>query len=274
VGIDGPRPDAPGVTGLRTDSIMVVRVVPAERRVQVVSIPRDVWVPIAGAGREGRINEALGEGGPATLVGTVEAALDIPIDRYLQVDFDGFRELVDAAGGVRLDVTHPMRDATTGLDLTPGCQTFDGRDALALVRSRHVEWESGGRWYDDPYSDFGRNVRQHTFGRAVLVALGDLGSDPVERARLLDLFADHVTMDQRWTREELEGLVALAGELGPDDVSSRNFPVRPATRGSAHVLLPEGEALAGVTASLRGEGPDPHPGAAESPSTGPVLRIC
>ena len=76
-------------------------------------------------------------------------------------------------------------------------------------------------------------------------------------------------MDQRWTREELEALVDLAAQLGSDDVSSRNFPVvRRDPRIGAEVLLPEGEALAGVTASLRGEGPDPHPGAAESPSSG------
>ena len=68
----------------------------------------------------------------------------------------------------------------------------------------------------------------------------------------------------------------LAAQLGPDDVSSRDLPVVPATaRGSAEVLLPEGEALAGVTAALRGEGPDPRPGAAESSSrTGPDLGPC
>jgi hypothetical protein len=105
-------------------------------------------------------------------------------------------------------------------------------------------------------------------------AVGELGSTPADRARLLDLFADHVTMDSHWTREQLEKLFAFARKIGPDDVSSRILPVTEAVRRGAQVVVPDGEALGAVLASLRGDGPDPRPGAAETPHDGPAIGPC
>ncbi len=242
VGVDGPRTD--GVAALRTDTIMAVHVRPAERKVDVTSIPRDLWVAVPGHG-EGRINTAFEVGGASLLVGTVESALHIDVDRYLQVDFDGFRELVDAAGGVPVRFATPVRAASTGLNLpTPGCWNLDGDQALALARSRKdFERFVDGAWRLDVRSDLGRIDRQQAFGMAALGALGRLGTDGVDRLRLLDVFADHVAMDHAWTREQLEGLVELAGRLGPEDVSTSLIPVEDAVRGQgAQVLLPTGPA--------------------------------
>ena len=124
VGVDGPRDD--GGTRERADTIMVVRVVPAERRVQVVSLPRDLWVPIPRHGRAASTGARRGRARPL-LVGTVESALGIPIDRYLQVDFDGFRALADRAEWRPARRTS-VRSASTGLERpAPGCvTTFDG----------------------------------------------------------------------------------------------------------------------------------------------------
>ena len=145
-------------TGQRADTIMVVRVEPGDAQgAGRVHSPRPV-----GADRreraEGRINAALGEGGPAALVGTVEAALGIPVDRYLQIDFDGFREMVDARrrSSARCPV-RPIRDGDhRARGQTAGCHDLDGRDALALVRAVKDRVVSRRRWYDDADGDIGR----------------------------------------------------------------------------------------------------------------------
>ena len=272
VGVDGPRVD--GIEGLRADTIMVVRVSPEAGRVQVVSLPRDLWVAIPGHG-EGRINSALQLGGQPLLVGTVESALGIPIDRYLQLGFDGFREMVDAAE-VRVAFPYPVRSASSGLNVpSPGCTALDGTQALALVRARKdLQWFVDGEWRGDAYGDIGRMIRQQTFGRVLLDALGD-ASDLGGKARLLADYGDFITMDTYWTREQLEDLIDFAADLGPDDVSTRVLPVHDAVRGGAQVLLPEGEALADVIAALQGDAPEPRPGAAESlPPDVPTFGPC
>jgi anionic cell wall polymer biosynthesis LytR-Cps2A-Psr (LCP) family protein len=171
---------------------------------------------------------------------------------------------------------YPARARSSGLTVpTAGCSTLDGSQSLALVRARKdLQWLVDGRWQLDLTGDFGRMQRQQTFGRAVLAALSGLGTDPVSKAHVLDLFVHHVTMDSYWTREQLEGLSDFARQLGPDDVSTRTVPVTDAMRGDANVLLPTPEA-AQVFASLRGDVPDPHPGAAESGPPGkPSISPC
>jgi anionic cell wall polymer biosynthesis LytR-Cps2A-Psr (LCP) family protein len=175
-----------------------------------------------------------------------------------------------------LDFPYPARARSSGLDVpAPGCVTLDGAQTLALVRARKdLQWRVGGAWHLDLTGDLGRMQRQQTFGRAVLAALGHIGTDPRSKAHLLDLFVHHVTMDSYWTREQLDGVFDLARELGPDDVSTRTIPVTDAVRGEAQVLLPRPEAT-DVFASLRGDVPDQHPGAAESPPPGePTISPC
>src|SRR4051794_5052735 len=274
-GLDGPRLDAPDVVGERTDTMMLVRIEPAAKKVEVVSLPRDLWVAIPGHG-EGRLNSAFQIGGPQLLIQTVENTLGVPVGRYLGIDLTGFEDLVEQAGGVRVEFPYPARARSSGLDVpTSGCRTLDGAQSLSLVRARKdLQWLVDGRWHLDVTGDFGRMQRQQTFGRAVLTALGQLGTDPVSRAHLLDLFVHRVTMDSYWTREQLEGVLDLARSLGPDDVSTRTIPAVGAVRGEASVLLATPEAT-DVFASLRGDLPDPHPGAAESPPSGePTISPC
>jgi LCP family protein required for cell wall assembly len=273
-GLDAPSVD-PAVVGERTDTMVVVRIEPAAKKVEVVSLPRDLWVSIPAHG-EGRLNTAYDLGGAQLLIRTIEETLGVPVDRYLAIDFTGFRDLVDRAGGVRVRFPYPARAASTGLDVpTAGCVTLDGAQSLSLVRARKdFSWLIDGQWRFDRWGDLGRMQRQQTFGRAVLAALGDIGTDPVSEAHLLDLFVHHVTMDSYWTREQLDGVFDLARALGPDDVSTRTIPVTDAVKGQAQVLLPGPEAT-DVFASLRGDRPDAHPGAAESPPPGePTISPC
>ena len=115
----------------------------------VISIPRDLWAYIPGYG-EGRINTAyflgeMGSGGPEVARQTVAQVLGIPITYSVVVDFDGFRQMVDAIGGVDIDVAEPIDDplfpddfyGTYHLTIPAGPQHMDGNLALAYVRTRH-----------------------------------------------------------------------------------------------------------------------------------------
>jgi LCP family protein required for cell wall assembly len=141
--------------GFRTDTIMVISLEPDGRAASILSIPRDLQVPIPGHG-EDRINTANVWGyskedpgaGPALLQATIEGNFGIPIDGYLMVDFVAFGRIVDALGGIDVDVPKALHDtrypdprpgdpyAFKTLDIAAGLQHMDGRRALEYARSR------------------------------------------------------------------------------------------------------------------------------------------
>jgi LCP family protein required for cell wall assembly len=152
-----------------SDTMILVAIDATNKQARMLSVPRDLLVTIPGFGPNHRINEAytLGEtnhlagGGPALSVQTMEQLTGIHIPYYAVTTFDGFRQTVDAVGGVYIDVARPITDHDypgQGNDFMPvyvpaGWQQLDGERALEYVRSRH----------DDPLSDFGRNQRQQRF---------------------------------------------------------------------------------------------------------------
>ena len=154
-GISEDDPDAGGFLdggygGGRSDTIMVARVDPAAEKIAVLSIPRDLYVTIAGGDHQDRINTAFAES-PQTLVDTVSQTLGIPLNHYVEVDFRGFQSVVDTLGGVPMYFDQPMRDEWTGLDVSePGCVVLKGPQALAFSRARHVEVYDGSEWVSDP----------------------------------------------------------------------------------------------------------------------------
>ena len=149
------------VGGQRADTIMVLTMPPGHAKSTMLSIPRDLRVNIPGRG-VGKINGAL-NGGTETMVGAVENATGLTINQFVEVNFDGFRELSTALGGVEICVDNPIRDAFSELNLDAGCHNLEGDDALAWVRSRHAEFFIDGRWQVDPQSDLSRIRRQQEF---------------------------------------------------------------------------------------------------------------
>ena len=114
---DDPARDGRGnVGGLRSDTVMILRVEPGAERASLLSLPRDLWVPLAGGGNQ-RINSAIQNGGPSELIDTIEQYFGIPIHHYVQVDFAGFQELVDVVDGVSVYFPAPARDTHSGLDV-------------------------------------------------------------------------------------------------------------------------------------------------------------
>ena len=143
--------------GARADVIILAQV--ANGRRQLLSIPRDLKVDIPGEGTN-KINAAYAFGGPDLLVETVAEATGIRPNHYLEVEFAGFAGIVDAVGGIELDIPYPARDAKSGLDIAAGTQTVDGATALAYARSRSYEELRDGEWVAQGGGDIARAARQ------------------------------------------------------------------------------------------------------------------
>lgn len=147
----------------RSDSMMVVSIDPVRQRFDLFSILRDTYVKVPDHGMS-RINAAVVNGGPELAMKTVSQFTGLPISRYVITDFEGFKALIDAIGGVKLDVEKDMyyRDPTDkgvyDIHLQKGMQTLDGDKALQYVRFRH-----------DATSDYTRTERQ----RKLLAAVAD-----------------------------------------------------------------------------------------------------
>lgn len=156
------------VGGRRSDTMMVLRVDPAAGRAALLSLPRDLFVEIAGTDSSDRLNAAYPRGA-GTLVETVEDNFGIPIHHYLEVDLVGFSHLVDAVGGVPTCFELPVRDEGSGLlILEPGCYDLDGATALQYARSRTLQTLVDGEWQTDGSADLGRIARQQAFMKDAL----------------------------------------------------------------------------------------------------------
>ena len=158
---------AADIGGKRSDTLMVMHYVKKTGGLSLISIPRDLWVEIGNGSKSQRINTAY-QIGTDVLVRTVQKALSVPIHHYIEVDFQGFKGLVDAVGGVTVCVDYPSRDRHTGLFMRAGCPRLDGVRALAFARSRFFESKIDGEWQIDGTSDIGRTARQRMFVTALL----------------------------------------------------------------------------------------------------------
>lgn len=121
----------------RTDSMILTRVDPKAKTVTMVSIPRDTKVTIPGHGTQ-KINAAYAFGGPSGAIEAVSDLAGVDINHYAEIDFDGFKAIVDSLGGVDVDVAMEINDSMAGGHVDQGPQTLNGEQALILCRSRHA----------------------------------------------------------------------------------------------------------------------------------------
>jgi LCP family protein required for cell wall assembly len=244
--------DSELVGGRRSDTIMILR---QERNggAGLMSIPRDLWVEIAGTDRSNRINAAYNEG-PERLAATVTQSLGIPIHHYVEVDFVGFKQIVDELGGIELCVGYAARDPHSGLAIQPGCQRLDGVQALAFARSRYYEEWDGEQWVLDPRADLGRIERQQFFIRsAVDGTLRKIQSSPFGSGEVIDAVVGAVRIDDRLDPIRAGEALRSAAEEG---LRTFGLPVVNDTVGDAAVLQ-LGDGAETVLAYFRGEGPPP-----------------
>ena len=188
----------------------------------MLSVPRDLWVPIASGGVN-RINTAF-EKGHNNLVRTVSGAFGIPIHHYVEVEFAGFREIVEAVDGVSVFFPTPARDVVTGLLVErAGCVELDGTGALAYVRSRNYESLVDGRWRGGGAGDLDRINRQQDLIRRVLSKVRAV-RNPVTVHHLVSTGTENVTLDDRLSVAEIEELALQLGSLDPAEMEMLTVP--------------------------------------------------
>lgn len=140
----------------RSDSIIVLTVNPNTNSVKMLSIPRDTRTEMVGKGTQDKINHAFAFGGVEMSIATVENFLDIPIDYYVEINMEGFKDIVDAVGGVT--VQNDLDFNYDGASFPKGEITLNGEKALKYSRMR----------YEDPRGDFGRQLRQRQVIKAII----------------------------------------------------------------------------------------------------------
>ncbi|MFG2322189.1 LCP family protein [Streptomyces sp. NPDC048568] len=196
------------VAGARSDTALVVHIPEGRKQAVAVSIPRDTLVTrpeceksdgsALPEAKRVMFNSVYSQAGPACVVKTVEKMSGVRMDHYMEIDFAGFKGLVDAIGGVPVTVEEPIKDPASGLDLSAGTHTLDGTESLAFVRTRHGVGDG---------SDLGRIGLQQQFLIALLseVKKQDLLGSPTKTYKIADSLTAALTTDS-----ELASLTSLA----------------------------------------------------------------
>ncbi len=238
----------PAETGpAKSDTMFVLRV--DGESVQALWIPRDLMVGTTGQLFNSKFND-----GPQGLIDAVRIELGITVDHYVEIDFRGFEQAVDAIGGVTVQSPGRARDPYSGLDLAgPGCVRLDGERALQWVRSRHLEIYDGTVWKDaSPRADLDRIARQQEFLRSfALRAKAKVGDDPTAAVDLVDAIVPALTVDSQLTKGEILSLVRTVFEMDPNSLQAMTIPIKPSADG-AHVELDQPAATQAVDAFLAG----------------------
>ncbi|HEX2698817.1 MAG TPA: LCP family protein [Acidimicrobiales bacterium] len=256
------------VGGERSDTIIVLHVDPRSEKAALMSIPRDLSVVISDGKSTSprRINSAF-EKGPQVLIATIKDQLGIEIDHYAQVDFNTFRGLVDAIGGVSIYFPSPARDKKSGLNVAnPGCVKMDGNTALSYVRSRNYEYFESGKWRIDPTADLGRIERQQSFIRRVLGKASKVGRNPVRLNSIISSAVPNVKIDDAFSTKDILRLAKRFHSLEPEAVEMLPLPtVGTRERGASVLKLKQPEASQ-IIDRLIGKAPPPaDPAGAAAP---------
>lgn len=240
----------------RSDTLIVARIDPPQNRVTMLSIPRDTRVDIPGHGTT-KINAAHAYGGPALAIETVSELTGLPISHYAEVNFAGFKQIVDALGGVTVDVPEDIYDmkaanhVEAAARLEQGVQYLDGAHALTFVRSRQF-----------PEGDLQRIRNQQTFFKAVLVEM----QKPANLLRLPS--AIEAVADAMYTDLSVGDMLRIANQMkgmDPDDLETVTMPGTPQTIGGGSYIVIDDDAFSEMLARIEaGERAEPLP---EEPPT-------
>ncbi|MBY8879608.1 LCP family protein [Actinacidiphila acidipaludis] len=246
-------------SGARSDTAMIVHLAAGHRSASVVSIPRDTLVarPACKKDNGGTVppaqqvmfNSAYEAGGPACAVKTVEQLTGLRMDHYVEVDFTGFKNLVNALGGVPLTTRQAINDPKSHLDLPAGSHTLDGEQALGLVRTRHGVGDG---------SDLGRIELQQAFMKALLDRMSGVGltTSPGKLFSVADTATKAVTTDTGLgSVNKLMGLGQSMQHLDASHVHMVTLPVQYAA--DRNRVEPIASKAAVVWAALRADKPIP-----------------
>jgi len=232
-------------SGQRADVIMLVKILPDEGRVQMLSLPRDLKVTYEGRGQ--RINAAFNDG-PAGLLEAVGNVTPEPIHHYLQVNFAGFAGIVDAVGGIEMTFPYPARDKKSGFSVGAGTHTLDGQQALQLARARKYQEYRNGKWSYVRADDIGRTGRQQDVLMALLTQIERPGSIG-EFTDLVNALGGFVQKDDSLNADDIIQLGWSMRNIGTADIDAITLPINYSTQnGVAYVVHREPEATQALAA--------------------------
>jgi LCP family protein required for cell wall assembly len=224
-------------SGSLADIMMVLHLDPVTGKASILSIPRDLFAPMPADSPVGpyqKLDAALNDGveGPDNLVTAIQDDLGIPINHFVEINFNGFINSVNALGGINVYFPEPVWDAESLLYIaTPGCHHLNGVSALALVRARHLQYDPPGDheakyyWPQEAQSDLARIVRTHTFMKVVAETARSKGlTDILQANAFITAILGQMTVDQG-LKDQLTTLVERYHGLNPGDIPETTFPV-------------------------------------------------
>lgn len=213
----------------RSDTAMIVHLNEGHSKATVVSIPRDTLVTRPACktskgrtdpgGPRRMFNESYTVGGAVCAVTTVEKMSGIRMDHYLEVDFTGFKKIIDTLGGVEVTTSKPIKDNYSHLDLPAGANKLNGEQALGLVRTRHGVGDGG---------DLGRIQLQQAFIKALIKQVKSIGvlENPKKLLDVADSATKALTTDK--ALGDVKSLMGFAQSLqgiGPESMQMITLPV-------------------------------------------------
>ncbi|MED1561681.1 transcriptional regulator [Alkalihalobacillus alcalophilus ATCC 27647 = CGMCC 1.3604] len=231
----------PGETRARTDAMLVATFNKDEKSIILTSIPRDSRVEMVGLGFMDKINHANSRGGLNMTINTVENFLDIPIDYYGYVRFEGLVDVVDALGGIEVDVPFDFtfNEKSTdsyNLQFTEGLQHINGKEALAYSRMRK----------QDPLGDIGRGQRQQQVIEGIIKQAASF-STITNFNGLMDAIGDN--LGTNFSFANLVALHSYAGSL--TDIENHQVQGSNATINGVYYLEVDQEHLADLQTRLK-----------------------
>ncbi|OFT24208.1 MULTISPECIES: LCP family protein [Micrococcaceae] len=234
-------------TDRRSDSMMLVHIPESRDKVYVISLMRDTWISIPGHG-EAKLNAAMANGGVPLLIQTLEERLGTRIDHVAIIDFQGFRDLTTAIGGVTVDNEYDFIAHDTDYHYPKGKIHIDGDKALRFVRERK----------SFPDGDYQRVRNQQKFLKAVFgkVLSAETLSNPAKLFKVVDSIAPYISMDEEFSDPSLlTGLGLQMKNVRASDIVSFTLPT--AGTGTSldgqSIVLPDQAAIDALAEALRND---------------------
>jgi LCP family protein required for cell wall assembly len=223
---------SPATAGVNSDIDMIVHLDPSTKAVSLLSIPRDLFVPNARTDGANKIDAALYQG-PSQLVAAIEEDLAIPINHYVELNFDTFSNVVNALGGVRMYFPTPIYDAESDLNIErPGCYLLDGRHALQLVRARHLQIQPNPSnhdprsWPQEALSDLARIQRTHEFLRVLGAKVASRGlGNPITDQGIATAVLPDLTVDSGFSESAMVSLAETFAHTNISTLPQLTYPV-------------------------------------------------
>ena len=229
-----------GVNGINSDVVMILHLNPNSHAVSILSIPRDLFIPNARTTGANKIDAALYQG-PTQLVAAIQEDFGIPIQHYVELNFDSFASVVNALGGINMYFPEPVYDAESDLDVTTvGCHHLDGFHALQVVRARHLVHKGPGvtsdnpaNWTPEAQSDLARIRRDHEFLRVLATAVAKKGlSNPLTDRDIIAGVAPDLTVDNGLSASHMLNLVLTYHSVNVNSAPQLTIPILEDTFGS------------------------------------------